>query len=225
MNNATKTPKIGLLGGTFDPIHNGHIMPAKQASKRFSLNKVLVIPTHNPPHKNTTIVSTEHRVKMAELASNSEELFELDTREIQRSTLSYTIDTLKEIKTEHPNSELFFIMGMDSLLNFTCWHLWQDILLQCHLIVNTRPGYDLTTMNTETQRLLAQHQLSIADYQIKSRNNIANKSGYIFLHNTDAFNISSTKVRANLNKKIDCSKWLTNNVIQYITTHQLYTKT
>lgn len=222
MNTSTKTPKIGLLGGTFDPIHNGHIKPAKQAAEKFLLDKVLVIPANNPPHKSTTIVSTKHRVKMAELASNREKSFELDTREIQRSTLSYTIDTLKEIKAEYPNSELFFIMGMDSLLNFTSWHLWQDILLQCHLIVNTRPGYDLTTMNTETQKLLTQHQLTISEYKIKSRNSVANKCGYIFLHNTDTFNISSTEVRANLNKKIDCSQWLTDNVIQYITTHQLY---
>ena len=221
----SKTAKIGLLGGTFDPIHNGHIDPAKQASKQFMLDKVLVIPAHKPPHKNTTTASTVHRVKMAELASDNEALFELDAREIQRSTLSYTIDTLKEIKEEHPNSELFFIMGMDSLLSFTRWHLWQDILLQCHLIVNTRPGYDLSTMNSATQALLTQHQIHIEDYQIISQNHEANKSGYIFLHSTEAVNVSSTEIRTNLGKGIDCSKWLTKNVRQYITTHQLYKNT
>lgn len=218
----TKTSRIGLLGGTFDPIHKGHTDPAKQACGRFLLDKVLVIPANNPPHKNTTVASTEHRVKMAELASNNEELFELDTREIQRSALSYTIDSLKEIKEEYPNSELFFIMGMDSLLSFTRWHLWQEILLQCHLIVNTRPGYDIATMNTETKNLLRHHQITIADYQNNVGNSTTRQHGYIFLHHSEVLDISSTEIRAHIARKHSYSQWLNKSVANYIEAHKLY---
>jgi len=228
------TSKIGILGGTFDPIHKGHIEPAKQALQQFSLNKILVIPAHKPPHKNTTTASTTHRVKMAELVCNNENAFELDTREINRSTLSYTVDTLKEIKTEQPNSELFFIMGMDSLLSFTKWHRWQDILLHCHLVVNTRPGYNLNNINNETQQLLAQHQMSIATYQQNASTHATNKAGYIFLHPVDELDISSTHIRSQFKPQLspksddlpyltqELTPHLTPEVLQYITMHKLY---
>jgi len=231
------TSKIGILGGTFDPIHKGHIGPAKQALQQFYLNKILVIPAHKPPHKNTTTASTAHRVKMAELVCNNENAFELDTREINRSTLSYTVDTLKEIKTEQPNSELFFIMGMDSLLSFTKWHRWQDILLHCHLIVNTRPGYNLNNINDETQQLLAQHQMSIATYQQNASTHATNKAGYIFLHPVDELDISSTHIRSQFKPQLspksdnlpyltqELTPYLTPEVLQYITMHKLYSIT
>lgn len=217
-----KNLRIGILGGTFDPIHKGHIEPAKEAFNKLLLDKVLVIPAHKPPHKKGTNASTDHRVKMAELVCNEEQYFELDTREVERSTLSYTIDTISEIKAEYPESELFFIMGMDSLQSFTSWYLWKNILSQSHLIVNTRPGYDLTRINTETKSLLDEHQASISDLQ----NRIANKkekiAGSIFLHNSEELDISSTEIREHLNNKMECSQWLTNDIIQYINTHRLY---
>ncbi|XPF95856.1 nicotinate-nucleotide adenylyltransferase [Colwellia sp. RE-S-Sl-9] len=217
-----KALKIGILGGTFDPIHKGHIEPAKQVIKQFSLDKVLVIPAHKPPHKNSTNASTEHRVNMAKLVCKKEPFFELDIREIKRSTLSYTIDTLKEIKAEYPTSELYFIMGMDSLLSFTTWYLWQEILQQCHLIVNTRPGYDLSTINNESKKLLATHQYLSSSADITTDNNAVKKSGYIFLHNCDDVNISSTEIRKNLVNNLDCSQWLPSDIIEYINANQLY---
>jgi len=240
-----KPLKIGLLGGTFDPIHKGHIEPAKHVFTQFHLDKILVIPAHKPPHKNTTQAATEHRVNMAEIVCNNETCFTLDTREINRTSISYTIDTLKEINIEFPNSELFFIMGMDSLLSFTRWHLWQNILKRCHLVVNTRPGYNLLSLNTETKALLNQHYISVPDYQKKideylgdkNSGSVIKKAGYIFLHNAELVSISSTEIRNNLasehlqnqllnkNQSEPMSEFqdnLTKEVFDYIKKNQLY---
>jgi len=240
-----KPLKIGVLGGTFDPIHKGHIEPAKHVFTQFYLDTILVIPTHKPPHKNTTKTATNHRVNMAKIVCNNEACFTLDTREINRTSISYTIDTIKEINNEFPNSELFFIMGMDSLLSFTRWHLWQDILKRCHLVVNTRPGYDLSSINTETKELLNQHYISMPDYQKKideslgnkRSGNIVKKSGYIFLHNAEQLSISSTEIRNNLARdhlqtqlpntnhlesKSQFQYNLTKEVFDYIKKNQLY---
>lgn len=217
-----KNYRIGILGGTFDPIHKGHIEPAQEALSKFELDKILVIPAHIPPHKNTTKASPEHRVNMAELVCNNIQGFELDTREIKRPSLSYTIETINEIKSEYPNYELFFIMGMDSLLNFTRWHLWQEILSNCHLIINTRPGYDLSVINSDTKNLLAQHQYAHSSYNTLGKKHLNKHAGFIFLHNTEKVDISSTQIREKLAKNVECSQWLTNDIIQYININQLY---
>jgi nicotinate-nucleotide adenylyltransferase len=219
---SNKNLRIGILGGTFDPIHKGHIEPAKEVLKAFSLDKVFVIPAHKPPHKKSTNASTIHRVKMVELVCNKEPNFELDTREVERSSLSYTIDTINEINAQYPQSELFFIMGMDSLQSFTRWHLWKNILSQCNLVVNTRPGYDRSNINTDTQNLLNKHQALISDIE-KPLKSIKDKlTGTIFIHHSKNVNISSTEIREHLNNKIACEKWLTSGIIQYIERHKLY---
>ncbi|WP_426358041.1 nicotinate (nicotinamide) nucleotide adenylyltransferase [Pseudocolwellia sp. HL-MZ19] len=242
-----KKLRIGILGGTFDPIHKGHIEPAKQVFAKFKLDKVLVIPAHKPPHKLGTNASTTHRVNMVELACADEQGFELDTRETKRTSLSYTLDTINEIKVEYPNSELFFIMGMDSLLNFTRWYLWENILEKCNLIVNTRPGYDLSSINAETKALLNKYQSSMSDLQtqtfsadelpinvvsinsaninkapIKENTFIGKDSGLIFLHNTEELDISSTEIRHHISNQVDCSQWLTSDIIKYIKNNTLY---
>lgn len=226
--------KIGILGGTFDPIHIGHIQPAKQVLKKYDLDSILVIPAHNPPHKISTSASTKQRVKMVELVCEQENSFILDTREIERSTLSYTIDTIKELKGNYPTSELYFIMGMDSLLNFTQWHKWEDILKCCNLIVNTRPGYELTNLNSETKKLLATHKapshaepkysvnLSSVYQKIIDTDNPLITTGNIYINHCDELNISSTDIRKSLSLKMNCEKWLTKPVIEYIKFHHLY---
>jgi nicotinate-nucleotide adenylyltransferase len=218
MNTPNKIGRIGILGGTFDPIHLGHIQPAKQLLSNYSLDEILLIPVHKPPHKSSTNASTEHRVKMVELACQHEGNFVLDTREIERTTLSYTLDTVKELQSEHPYDELFFIMGMDSLLAFTTWHQWEEILQCCNLIVNTRPGYDLSNINNETKLLLEQYQ---ATFMV----NVTSTSvttGHIYLNNCNELNISSTDIRSKLANNLNCDDLLPQHVLEYIHLHHLY---
>ncbi len=218
MNTTNKPLKIGILGGTFDPIHLGHILPAKQVFSAFNLDELLLIPAHIPPHKSTTKTTTSHRVNMAKLVCDEEACFTLDMRETHRSTLSYTIDTIKEIQSENPNATLYFIMGMDSLLSFTSWFQWEEIMTRCNLIVNTRPGYDLSTLNTETQDLLNKHQAQ----QLPNKHVDSVITGKIHLHTSENLDISSTNIRNNISQSQPYEHWLTSPVAKYIKQHKLY---
>ena len=153
INKQLITEHIGILGGTFDPIHLGHTLPAKAVAAYLSLDKVLVIPAAVPPHKATPNISAVNRAAMVKLACENEPLLSCDERELTRDGYSFTIDTLKTLSQEQPNARLYFIIGLDSLLTFTTWRCYQEILSFCHLIVNTRPNYQLNQLNSESKRL------------------------------------------------------------------------
>jgi len=208
---------LGILGGTFDPIHYGHLQPVIESAKWLNLSKVLLLPAHIPPHKNITFASPQQRRAMVELACKEHALFTLDARELKRNSPSYTVTTLKEIKQQYPNTTLCFFMGMDSLLNFTSWYHWQEILTLCHLVVNARPGYDLSQVNDATKALLAQHQI----YNVDSKHQ---QSGGILITSTTELAISSTEIRKRFTKKLPCQQFMSANIIGYIKDQQLYTQ-
>ena len=131
--------RIGLLGGTFDPIHNGHLAIAAAEQQQQQLDQVQFIPCPTPPHRQTPSASIEHRINMIKLAIADQPQFQLNELELQRSGPSYTIDTL--IALAKPNQCLYFIMGADNYLKFEQWHRWQEIPQYCQLLVYNRPGY------------------------------------------------------------------------------------
>lgn len=215
---------IGILGGTFDPIHLGHTLPAKVVADYLSLTQVLLIPASIPPHKATPNVSAKQRAEMVHLACQSEHVFTCDERELKRDGNSYTVDTLKELKEAFPQQALYFIVGLDSLLTFTRWHKYQEILSLCHLVVNTRPNYQLDNVDQTTSALLNNHQIHTID-ELKKR-----KSGGIFLfpHTLPAYqnhldiNISSSEIRQQLANSQDCQQLLAPSVFTFINKNKLY---
>jgi nicotinate-nucleotide adenylyltransferase len=215
---------IGILGGTFDPIHLGHTLPAKVVADYLSLTQVLLIPASIPPHKATPNVSAKQRAEMVHLACQSEHVFTCDERELKRDGNSYTVDTLKELKEAFPQQALYFIVGLDSLLTFTRWHKYQEILSLCHLVVNTRPNYQLDNVDQTTTALLNNHQIHTID-ELKKRN-----SGGIFLfpHTLPAYqnhldlNISSSEIRQQLANSQDCQQLLAPSVYTFINMNKLY---
>jgi len=207
---------LGILGGTFDPIHYGHIKPTIKSAKVLGLSQVLLLPAHIPPHKSNTIANVQQRTAMVELACQSHSLFTVDLRELKRNSFSYTVTTLKEIKKQYPATTLCFFMGMDSLLNFTKWHHWQEILTLCHLIVNARPGYDLTQLNSATRALLALHQID-SPCEINQQS-----SGGILMTKHTELNISSTELRHKFKQNLSCQHLLPINIIDYIKSQKLY---
>lgn len=140
--------KYGILGGTFDPVHNGHIQLAKNTLEKLNLDKVLLIPTYSPPHKEGAIITApEHRLKMLEIAVENEENLEISDLEITRKGKSFTIDTISELKKRCKGAELYFIIGADMLPEL---HLWKDIekvITEVNLVISTRPGCDLNPQN------------------------------------------------------------------------------
>lgn len=215
---------IGILGGTFDPIHLGHTLPVKAVADYLSLTKVLLIPANIPPHKATPNVSAKQRAEMVHLACSTENLFTCDERELKRDGNSYTVDTLKELAATFPQKKLYFIIGLDSLLTFTRWHEYEEILSLCHLVVNTRPNYQLNIIDQATTTLLSNHQVNHIN-DLKKQ-----KFGGILLlpHTLPSYNnhlhlnISSSEIRQKLACQLDCQHLLAPSVLEFIKKNKLY---
>jgi nicotinate-nucleotide adenylyltransferase len=140
--------KIGLFGGTFNPIHRCHVTVAQQTRELLSLDRILFIPSADPPHKPPgTLAPAHHRAHMVRLAIAEEPAFLLSEVELKRAGRSYSIDTVKELRTEYgPGTALFFIVGLDAFVEFPTWHRASDLLTLCHFVVISRPGGAFTRL-------------------------------------------------------------------------------
>lgn len=132
--------RIGILGGTFDPIHLGHIAAARVAMKCAHLDRVLFVPSAQPPHRGAAVASADHRLAMARLAVDGNAAFEVSDVEIRRGGASFTVDTLTELKRAHPSDELFLILGWDAARLFSTWRRPDEILSLAFVVVVGRPG-------------------------------------------------------------------------------------
>ncbi len=207
---------IALLGGTFDPIHLGHILPAQETALWLGAEQLHLIPAHIPPHKSGTHANAKQRADMVALVCDNHKNLLLDKRELNRDIASYTVDSLREIKAEQPGADLYFIMGMDSLLTFTQWRCWQEILTLCNLVVNIRPGYPHLELESALVPEL-KHRLiySLAQLQF-------HQSGQIILHESTPLDISSTLIREKIKANLAYAQYLPQSVYHYIEQHQLY---
>lgn len=136
-------PAIGILGGTFDPVHLGHLRLAIELQESLNLTRVNIIPCYRPVHRKMPVASPTERLAMVECAVQNEPALLADDREIRRQNPSYMIDTVLEMRTEMPKHALCLLIGIDAFLGFASWHRWKEILEQAHLIVAHRPHYQL----------------------------------------------------------------------------------
>ena len=136
--------KIGIMGGTFDPIHLGHLATAEAVREIFALDEILFMPAARPPHKlDKNVTDERHRLAMTILATRSNKFFRVSDMELKRAGLSYTFDTMNELhKTFGTSTELFFIIGADSLANLSKWHAARELVEKCHFIATTRQGVE-----------------------------------------------------------------------------------
>ena len=133
--------KIGLIGGTFNPIHHGHLILSEYVRENCQLDKVIFIPTGLPPHKSESVVKDpEIRLEMTKMAIESNQYFRVSHIETYRQGLSYTIDTIKELKILYPNDQLYFIIGADSLFELPTWKYYEKLISTTNIIVVNRPG-------------------------------------------------------------------------------------
>ena len=137
--------RVAIYGGTFDPVHNGHIEVARRVLKLFELDEVIFVPACVPPHKrNANITSAFHRFAMLALATEADQRLLVSTIELDAPQQPYAVETVERMSAAlGTETELFFLMGADSWLEITSWHEWQRLLRLCHFIVVTRPGFDL----------------------------------------------------------------------------------
>ena len=137
--------KLGIMGGTFDPIHYGHLLMAEEARQAFALDEVVFVPNGRPAHKKEYLVSSpEDRYAMTLLATGSNPCFSASRLEIERPGLSYTIDTLRQFRAMYPELDaLYFITGADAVLEILTWHEYDQLVQECQFIAVTRPGFVL----------------------------------------------------------------------------------
>lgn len=198
--------RIGVLGGTFSPIHNGHIFLAEYVQKHCGLEKVLLIPARIPPHKLAEdIVEADHRLAMTRLAARHNPLLQVSDMEIKRPQISYTYDTLMCLKEQlGPAYDLFFITGTDELLGLDRWYKAKELLAQFGFIVGVRPGYEVEKIQDKIDFLQAEYGAKIEIISLP------------------APDISASDVRARLEGRKLVEGLLDDAVIAYIQDKGLY---
>ncbi|MEO6504446.1 MAG: nicotinate-nucleotide adenylyltransferase, partial [Terrimesophilobacter sp.] len=143
-------PRIGVMGGTFDPIHNGHLVAASEVAQHFHLDEVVFVPTGQPYQKQNATPG-EHRYLMTIIATASNPMFTVSRVDIDRGGPTYTIDTLRDLRAERPDAELFFITGADAVEQILDWKNIDELWSLAHFVAVSRPGHTLTVSNLPQQ--------------------------------------------------------------------------
>jgi len=182
---------IGVLGGTFDPVHFGHLRPALEVMQTIGLEQVRFLPNRIPPHRETPWLNVENRLELLKTAIGDQPGFELDERELQREGRSYMVDTLESLRTDFPSHPICLILGMDAFLGIKQWHQWQRIPELCHLVVTTRPGFEMS--GDFIQQLPA-------TLVTKASGLFEVAAGRILLQSVTQLDISASQIRATLAK-------------------------
>lgn len=198
--------RLGIMGGTFNPIHHGHLVVAEEVRNLFQLDKVIFIPAGNPPHKqDKTLLPAEDRYLMTVLATMTNMHFEVSSMEIERGGLSYTVDTIKQLREKYGSqTKLYFITGADAILSIFTWKDVPQLLLSCEFIAATRPGYRLDDLREKLGELAK-------DY-LK----------HIHLVEVPGIAVSSTDVRRRIKEGKPIKYLLPENVESYIIKQKLY---
>jgi nicotinate-nucleotide adenylyltransferase len=210
------TKPIGILGGTFDPIHNGHLKLATRVFQRCDLSEIRLIPVHTPSHRQIPFASIEQRLHMLQLAIENYDGLIIDEREIQRGEISYTVDTLGSLREDIGQDPLCLIMGADAFQTISSWHKWSSIIDHAHIIVAGRPG-------TEKQVTLLQIS-ELFDNMLTTTSMDLHKgaAGKIFYADIEEIDISSSRVRELIGSQKQVFELVPESVLTYIMKEDLY---
>lgn len=209
---------VGVFGGTFDPVHYGHLRSALELVEYLNLDHLRMMPCAVPAHRSAPSCSARERAAMVELAVASEPRLVCDPRELHRQGPSYTIDSLEELRREFGAARsLCLVMGCDALLGLDAWHRWQDLLNTAHIVVIARPGWQLPATGVVAD-WLAQHR----EESPQALHNRA--SGCVLVKELRPLAISSTEIRNVLGSAKSARYLLPESVIDYIEQRKLYTR-
>lgn len=196
---------IGIFGGSFDPVHLGHLKTAKSIKKELNFERLFLLPCHDPVHKNSLHYSPKQRLEMLNLAIKDYPSLEIDTREINRKGNSYMIDTLADLTEEFKGKTICLIIGMDSFLSFKTWKKWDEFARLVHLIILPRNTDRLAENNLETFDLA----LDKSDLNISS-------SGLLYFSNSELIDISSTDIRGKIASNQNLDGLMPSPVIKFL---------
>jgi nicotinate-nucleotide adenylyltransferase len=185
---ASPARPIGVFGGTFDPIHLGHLRTGFELLQVLSLAEMRWIPVGNPGHREPPLAPAALRLEMVRAAVAGQPGFVVDDREVRRDGVSYSVDTLEALRDEHPGRPLCLVLGMDAFLGFTGWRRWPDILALAHLVVAHRPGWERPGPGPLRELLELRGTTEAADLH-------AGPAGRIYVHAVTQLEISSSGLR------------------------------
>lgn len=211
-------PAIGVMGGTFDPIHTGHLRMAEEMAETLNLSQVRFIPAGQPPHRGMPRTSALHRLEMVRRAVAGNPRFTVDAREVEQPAPSYTVDTLTTLRAElGPDQPLWLLLGADAFAGLPGWHEWRQLFALANIVVATRPDAGATrpdALGAELKQELAHRQVSAGS--------ATGPAGALVLQNMTALDISATRIRATLARQGSARYLLPDAVLDYIHHQQLY---
>ena len=208
--------KIGVFGGMFDPVHAGHLEAAHYAVAALGLDKVLMVPCQTPNHRNSAFASGEHRLAMLALACAEDPTLEPCSIELDREGVSYSVDTMAQLRSAYPDCSFVFLLGLDAFESLPKWERWEELLDDNLLAVFARPGSELSTESSA--------KLNIAERTVVSADELfAAGRGKVLMLNGMANSLSSTAVRASLKSgSEEANAPMLEALSRYIASHKLY---
>ena len=218
-------PSVGLLGGTFNPIHNGHLAIARQAREALALDRVVLIPTGDPPHKpNERLAAAKHRYEMVRLAIASDPLLSISDVEVRRPGKSYTIDTIRILQQEYGDrTPLFFLIGLDAFLELPTWQDPETLLTLCSFVVLSRPGLSFQALSAMPMiPRIPQASLLELDAGRTLRLDVSIGPQSLICLRLPPTNVSASDIRARLAQGASTANLLPPAVESYILQHHIY---
>ncbi|MDH4583455.1 nicotinate-nucleotide adenylyltransferase [Pseudomonas sp. BN415] len=207
--------RIGLFGGTFDPVHIGHLRSAVEVAEQFGFDELRLIPSARPPHRETPRVSASQRLEMVQLAVAGVVPLAVDDRELKRERPSWTIETLESLRTElDAEDQLFLLVGWDAFCGLPSWHRWDELLDHCHILVLQRPDADSEA--PETLRDLLAARSTVDPHSLQG------PAGQIAFVWQTPLAISATQIRQLLGEGRSVRFLVPDAVLAYIHAHDLY---
>jgi len=206
---------IGIYGGTFDPVHFGHLRTAVEVREVFNLQKLLLLPSHQPPHREMPGASSKMRLEMLQLAINNQSGLEIDIREIDRKGPSYMVDTLQSLRLDYQQQPLLLFMGLDAFADLSSWDRWQTLFDYAHIVVMDRPE---SKKNVLSEFLGQKH--------VDDKRQLEQSShGKLYFQKVTQLGISASQIRKIFLNQKNPAYLLPREVISYIYQHKLYQDT
>ena len=205
--------KIGILGGTFDPIHFGHLRPALDVAEQLDLDQIRLIPSAVPPHRAPPQATAQQRLTMLQLAVKNNDRFVVDDRELHREGPSYTVDTLMSLRQQFPESQLYLLLGTDAFVEIQTWHQWPQLIELAHIVVMQRPD-EILDMSDELTRWYQQHLAADTAHE--------QLAGAVWPVDVTQLAISATEIRGNISKGLSAKFLMPDAVMNLIEMLGLY---
>lgn len=217
MREAEKKQKVGILGGTFDPVHKGHMAVARMVLERFQLAELFFVPAFSPPHKDRSLTAFPHRVAMLEAALAGDDRMSVSILEAERSAPSYTVETLREFHRRMGSSSFYLVMGADMFAEIELWYRFGELFELADIIVASRPGVSAGKIAKQVAMLPGMFRFD-AEQQMWCRNDGAR----IFYCPDISETVSSSQIRARFCRGSSVVEYLPPSVWEYIQRHGLY---